>query len=82
MKEGCPGSREIRCPYPEEIVCIFCGTKGEIWSDETDTTCKKCGKEITRDMKPTCLQWCPAAKECVGSKKFEKIMHKLAEQGD
>jgi predicted amidophosphoribosyltransferase len=80
MKESCPGSREIRSPYPEEILCVFCGARVEIWSDETETTCKKCAKTVSRDMKPSCLEWCPAAKECVGIDKYEKIMKKLSEQ--
>ena len=79
MKESCPGSKEIRSPYPEELVCIFCGKKNEIWKDEPDTVCK-CGKTITRDMKPSCLQWCSVAKECVGSEKYERLMKKLTEQ--
>jgi predicted amidophosphoribosyltransferase len=74
MKDSCPGSKEIRNPYPEEIECIFCGSKVEIWSDETETQCRKCGKELSRDMKTTCLQWCPAAKECVGIEKYNRIM--------
>lgn len=74
MKESCPGSREIRSPFPEEMTCFFCGSSVEIWSDETETKCKSCGKEVSRDMKQTCLQWCPAAKECVGLEKYERIM--------
>lgn len=77
MKEGCPGSIEIRNPFPEEIECVFCGNSLEIWSDETETVCDKCGKTITRDMKITCLEWCPAAKECVGVEKYERIMAKI-----
>ena len=80
MRESCPGSREITNPYPEDLVCVFCGQKNEIWSDEPDMACKKCGKNITRDMKPSCLQWCPAAKECVGAEKYERLMLKLKEQ--
>ncbi len=80
MKESCPGSSEIRSPYPEDILCVFCGAKVEIWSDETETTCKKCTKIVSRDMKPSCLEWCPAARECVGLDKYEKIMKKLSEQ--
>ncbi len=81
MKESCPGSREIRTPFPEELVCIFCHTKNEIWSDEPDTICKGCGMIITRDMKPSCLQWCPSARECIGSEKYERLMKKLTEKG-
>ncbi len=74
MKESCPGSAEIKSPYPEPIKCYFCGHANEIWSDETETKCKSCNKIISRDMKTTCLEWCPAAKECVGIEKYEKLM--------
>ncbi len=80
LKEGCPGSQEIRSPYPEDVKCFFCGERIEIWSDETETKCPKCGNTVTREMKETCIQWCPAAKECVGAEKYEKIMARLKEQ--
>ncbi|HAM50922.1 MAG TPA: hypothetical protein DCP92_09630 [Nitrospiraceae bacterium] len=74
LKEGCPGSKEIRNPFPEELACFWCGTSNEIWSDETETVCKKCGKTISRDMAANCLLWCPAAKECVGVEKYERLI--------
>ncbi len=74
LKEGCPGSKEIRTPYPEEIRCFWCGAVSEIWSDEVEIVCKGCKKTISRDMKPTCIEWCPAAKECVGEEKYERLM--------
>lgn len=74
FKESCPGSREIRNPYPEEIVCVFCGKTSEIWSDEVETECRGCGKTISREMKTSCIEWCPAAKECVGLEKYERLM--------
>jgi len=76
MKESCPGSSEIRSPYPEELKCVYCGFSNEIWSDESEMDCKSCKKLITRNMKPTCLEWCPAAKECVGAEKYEKLMRR------
>ncbi|MCG6551172.1 MAG: hypothetical protein L7F77_02495 [Candidatus Magnetominusculus sp. LBB02] len=79
MKESCPGSSEIRNPYPEELKCYSCGHFNEIWSDETETQCKECNKTISREMKPTCLDWCPAAKECVGIEKYNRLK-KLPEQ--
>lgn len=81
MRESCPGSKEIRSPYPEELTCSFCCRRNEIWSDEPDMTCKGCGKIITRDMVPSCIQWCAAAKECVGPEKYERLIRKLGEQG-
>ncbi len=53
---------------------MFCGRLNEIWSDEPDMKCKGCGKLINREMKPSCIEWCPAAKECVGLKKYERLM--------
>jgi len=69
--KGCPGSGAIREPRPEEIKCT-CGAKVEIWSDEASTICKKCKKEVKREMLPTCLDWCAMARECVGDIKYRK----------
>ncbi len=74
IKEGCPGSKEIRNPYPTEIRCFWCDAPNEIWSDEAEMSCKSCGKTISRDMGFTCLQWCPAARECVGAEKYDRLM--------
>jgi hypothetical protein len=74
FKEGCPGSAEIRSPSPENIGCPYCGAHNEIWSDETETTCDGCGKLITREMKESCVLWCPSAKECVGAEKYEQLV--------
>jgi hypothetical protein len=74
LKDSCPGSREIRTPYPENLVCFWCDTVNEIWSDEVEMVCKGCKKNISRDMKPTCIEWCPAAKECIGAEKYERLM--------
>jgi len=77
LKETCPGSREIRSPYPEELRCISCGAKIEIWTDEPETVCKTCGNTVSRDMHMTCIKWCPAAKECVGAEKYERLIKAL-----
>ncbi|HIJ60309.1 MAG TPA: phosphohydrolase [Nitrospirae bacterium] len=74
MKESCPGSKEIRSPYPEEIICPYCNNKNEIWSDEPDMLCKECNTKISREMPPSCIQWCPSARECLGVEKYERIM--------
>ncbi len=74
FKESCPGSAEIRSPYPEEINCFWCETRNEIWSDEVEMDCKACGKKITREMKTSCIEWCPAARDCVGPEKYDRLM--------
>jgi len=76
FKESCPGSREIRQPSPEELVCRSCGKPVEIWSDETETVCKHCGAMNDRFMGPNCIDWCPHAKECVGVEKYERLANR------
>jgi hypothetical protein len=77
LKETCPGSREIRTPYPEELECIFCGHGNEVWSDEPDVVCGSCGRTVTRNLSDSCIMWCKAAKECVGADKYERLMKAL-----
>ena len=73
FKNECPGSKEIKEPKPEEIKCRYCGAVVEIWSDETETKCKSCGKVNSRIIGPSCLDWCSFAKECVGEEKYRRI---------
>ncbi len=74
FKEGCPGSAEIRTPKPEEIRCQKCGEKIEIWTDEPDIVCRKCGHVTARPIGTSCIEWCAFAKECVGAEKYERLM--------
>ncbi len=74
FKEGCPGSAEIRSPKPEDIRCQNCGEKIEIWSDESESECKKCGHLNSRPIGTSCIEWCAYAKECIGSEKLEKLL--------
>ncbi len=76
FKESCPGSREIKKPKPEDIVCRDCGESVEIWSDETEVNCKHCGRINQRFLGPTCIDWCAFAKECVGEEKYNRLKTK------
>ena len=73
LKEGCPGSKDIKQPKPEDIKCRHCGKEIEMWSDETEVKCKFCQKINLRSIGPTCLDWCAFAKECVGEAKYKRI---------
>ena len=77
--DGCPGSKRIREPFPENIRCI-CGRDVEIWSDELETECVYCKRVVKKDDVPlSCLDWCNVAKECIGSDKFyryQKYRHR------
>lgn len=76
LKNGCPGSKEIKQPKPEDINCRHCGKVIEIWSDEIEVRCKYCGKLNMRLLGPTCIDWCRFAKECVGEEKIQKVKSK------
>jgi hypothetical protein len=78
--KDCPGSKRIKTPYPEEIKCS-CGQMVEIWSDESITVCKRCKKEVTREMLPSCLDWCSMAKQCVGDQKYNRYLQSKKKKG-
>ncbi|GAB4543940.1 MAG: hypothetical protein Fur0020_13430 [Thermodesulfovibrionia bacterium] len=73
FKESCPGSREIKQPVPEEIICRRCGEVVEIWSDEVEARCKNCGELNSRLMGASCIDWCAFAKECLGEDKYRRL---------
>jgi hypothetical protein len=74
LSDGCPGSKLIRQPIPEDIVCIHCGAEVEIWSFEAITRCPSCNGVVARMNGATCLDWCSAAKTCVGEATYNRIM--------
>ena len=74
MSDMCPGSKLIRQPVPQDIKCIHCGEEVELWSFESMTHCPKCGGVVVRVQGATCLDWCAAAKECVGEETYNRIM--------
>ncbi|MBC7259050.1 MAG: hypothetical protein H5T65_07355 [Chloroflexi bacterium] len=66
----------LKQPTPEEITCAGCGRVLEIWSDEMKVRCRACGTVTTRDLPPSCVEWCPAALECVGPELYAKVTGK------
>lgn len=65
---SCPGSSLFKQPEPREVLCASCGEETEVWTDETEVICKKCGARVKRDAAQNCLQWCIYAKMCAGYK--------------
>jgi hypothetical protein len=80
MIQGCPGADRFKKPVPEEMACYFCGEELEIWSDEFEVKCTKCGKTVSRPGQ-SCLDWCKAAKECVGEEVYERYMKNKKKEG-
>lgn len=73
MIDGCPGSQKFKQPQPEETPCPFCGESLEIWTDEFQVECPKCKKRVSRGAQ-SCLDWCKAARECVGDEIYNRYM--------
>jgi DNA-directed RNA polymerase subunit RPC12/RpoP len=72
MFDRCPGqsSRYIKATYHG---CQNCGYEVEIFSSELKVTCPACGKPVYRERQPSCIDWCPAAKDCIGYLKWKEL---------
>ena len=57
--------------------CANCGAWVEVFSDEQRTRCPECGTMVFTEETPTCVQWCQAAKECLGPERYKKVMEAL-----
>ncbi len=68
----CPGqsSRYLKATYKK---CPHCGYEVEIFSNELRVQCYKCGQYVYRKKIPSCIDWCPAAKDCIGYLKWKEL---------
>ncbi|MDD5555720.1 MAG: phosphohydrolase [bacterium] len=74
----CPGMERIRASFPDEAACR-CGATVELWPDEFEARCPACGAAVAREAPPACVEWCAAARECVGEALHDRYMkHKKA----
>ncbi len=80
MIDGCPGAQKFKKPQPEELQCPFCAGEVEVWTDEFQAACPKCGKMVSRDGQ-SCLDWCKAAKECVGEEIYNRYVENRKRKG-
>ena len=73
MDSKCPGqdSRNLRSAIYK---CPNCGADVEIFSDELKFRCRKCGQLVYRDKTPSCIDWCPSARKCLGEERWEQLM--------
>lgn len=65
MITHCPGSRSLRTPELRAIRCVQCGGLVEIFSDERESRCLKCGNVIYSSPNH-CADWCARADICLG----------------
>ncbi len=69
MFNKCPG-QDFRKVSVESITCPGCGYAAEIFSDEIKIRCPRCNNPICREKMPSCLDWCKAARDCIGEEKW------------
>ncbi|OGS44290.1 MAG: phosphohydrolase [Elusimicrobia bacterium RIFOXYD2_FULL_34_15] len=76
MFDKCPGqsSRNIKVSIH---ICPSCGQEVEMFSDELRVKCSKCGKFVIKEKIPSCIEWCKAARECLGEERWQKIQDAL-----
>jgi hypothetical protein len=77
---GCPGAVTFREVRPEDITCPECGAEVEIWSDELTARCSQCGARASRELGPSCIDWCSYAEQCIGTEKFQRLKEDTAEE--
>ncbi|MEE8403016.1 MAG: hypothetical protein V3R93_04600 [Candidatus Hydrothermarchaeaceae archaeon] len=70
----CPGASTIKAPTIETLKCPKCGEEVEMFTDETAIKCDGCGTKVTRAADLACIEWCEAAKECIGEEKYNELM--------
>jgi len=75
MFNQCPG-QDGRKAVAESIVCAQCGYEAEIFSDEIQVQCPQCKNLICKERLPSCVNWCKAAKECVGEERYKQLRGK------
>lgn len=73
MESRCPG-QDIRKLRVDLYKCPKCGAEVEMFSDEFKVKCQKCGTVINREKLPSCIQWCTAARQCLGEERWRQLM--------
>jgi len=59
-------------PKIELVRCPHCGEDAEVWSDESDGKCAKCGQKVCRTTTQSCIDWCKYARECLGDEEHKR----------
>ena len=73
MVTHCPGqdSRNLKISLHK---CPGCGAEVELFSDELKIKCRKYGTYVYKEKTPTCIEWCPSARQCLGEERW-KVLH-------
>ncbi len=72
MYSRCPG-QDISNLRVKLYKCPNCGAEVEIFSDEVNVRCQKCGEKVYSDMSASCIDWCAQARECLGEERWRQL---------
>jgi DNA-directed RNA polymerase subunit RPC12/RpoP len=74
----CPGQdmRRLTVSYHP---CPNCGKPVEFFSDEMRIRCPNCKTIVHKESAPSCIQWCKAARDCLGPELYDQLVGKLQE---
>ncbi len=75
MDYKCPG-QDKRNIKVEILTCSDCGEKVELFSDEIKAHCPRCKGLVCRSRLPSCVEWCKAARQCIGEEKWKELNNK------
>lgn len=79
----CPGSMAFAQPKIEIVRCPHCGDDAEVWTDEAEGKCRKCGGTVCRTTTQSCIDWCKYARDCLGDdglKKYQDMKTRLRKE--
>ncbi len=79
----CPGSMAFAQPKIELVRCPTCGDDAEVWTDEAEGKCAKCGGTVCRTTTQSCIDWCKYARDCLGDeahKKYQDMKTRLRKE--
>jgi len=71
MFSKCPGSLG-NTPTLKVKKCPECGGEVEVFSNDVQVKCDRCGFTVYNDI-ASCVQWCKYARECVGEEMYRKL---------
>lgn len=74
----CPG-QDLRNLTVSYHPCPKCNKPVEFFSDELRVRCPHCKTMVYKKQAPTCIQWCKAARECIGAEMYDMIMGRMKE---
>jgi NADH pyrophosphatase NudC (nudix superfamily) len=75
MNTKCPG-QDMKNLRAAMYQCPKCGAEVEMFSDELKIKCRKCGEYVYKEQTPSCIEWCPSARQCLGEARWEAIRGK------